>query len=73
MQRVIVMPASVGWSVSTASLDSELIFKSGARAEAGAKRLATALAASGEAVEVEIHLRDGSVGGRFVCYPEMPA
>lgn len=69
MLSVTVSPADVGWAVRSDAIDNELVFTSGAKAEAAAKRLAEALAQGGEPVEIIIHLRDGGRAARFVCPP----
>ena len=69
MQVVSVMPAESGWSVKSNAIANEMLFRNGGRAERAARRLAHALAARGEFVELRIHLRDGSLAGRFVCPP----
>jgi hypothetical protein len=64
-----VLPAGDGWSVQSDAFDSEMMFLSGAKAEAAARRLAQILARHGEAAEVRIYLRDGRLAGRFVSPP----
>ena len=72
MHTIRVVPAEDWWVVRSDGIDNDLMFKSGARAETAAKRLAQALAASGEPVKLHIHARDGSVAGRFLCPPPPP-
>jgi hypothetical protein len=43
------------------------VFKSGATAEAAARQLGEAIASGGEAAEVHIFLRDGSLAERLLC------
>jgi hypothetical protein len=50
---IVVSPLADGWAVLCAGLEP-LVFRSGARAEAAAKRLAAALARLGRAVQVRI-------------------
>lgn len=69
MRSVRVTPAGTGWAVHCDDIDNEMMFRSGAKAEAAARRLAQALADAGEPVEIEIHLRDGGHAARFVCVP----
>ncbi|MFN3583362.1 DUF2188 domain-containing protein [Phenylobacterium sp.] len=69
MTEVSVVPAAEGWAVRSDAIDNEMIFKSGARAEAAARRVAQALAAAGQAVKLRVHLRDGTLAGRFVVAP----
>jgi hypothetical protein len=67
MNRTIaVQPAGDGWSVTSDAFDSAMMFHSGAKAEAAARRLAETLARSGENSEIRIYLRDGHLAGRFV-------
>jgi hypothetical protein len=66
MSRVIsVSPVGDGWAVRTDAFESEMLFLSGAKAEAAARRLAGAWARSGESAEIRIFLRDGALAGRF--------
>ena len=52
--RIIwVSPLADGWAVLTAGIEP-LVFRSGARAEAQAKRLAAVLAKLGRAVQVRV-------------------
>ena len=66
MSRIIcVKPVGDGWSVQSEAFDSEMMFLSGAKAEAAARRLAGTLAKSGESSEIHIFLRDGVMAGSF--------
>jgi hypothetical protein len=66
MNRLIsVKPVGDGWSVQSDAFDSEMMFLSGAKAEAAARLLAGTLAKSGESAEIRIFLRDGALAGRF--------
>ncbi len=66
MSRLIcVKPVGEGWSVESDAFDSEMMFLSGAKAEAAARRLAKTLAKSGEDSEIRIFLRDGVLAGQF--------
>ena len=69
MRLVTVTPAGKGWAVRCDAIENPIIFRSGAKAEEAAKRLAQALADAGEMVELEIQLRDGEPAGRFICVP----
>jgi hypothetical protein len=67
MSRIIsVQPFGDGWSVRSDAFDSEMMFLSGAKAEAAARRLADKLAKGGESSEIRIFLRDGQLAGSFV-------
>ena len=67
MNRIIsVQPFGDGWSVRSDAFDSEMMFLSGAKAEAAARRLAEKLTRAGESAEIRIYLRDGKLAGRVV-------
>ena len=67
MNRTIsVQPFGDGWSVRSDAFDSEMMFLSGAKAEAAARRLAAKLTRAGESAEIRIFLRDGHLAGRVV-------
>lgn len=67
MTRTIsVTPVGDGWTIRSDTFDGDMMFLSGAKAEAAARRLARTLADGGEKVEVRIFLRDGTLGGRLV-------
>jgi hypothetical protein len=67
MNRIIsVQPFGHGWSVRSDAFDSEMMFLSGAKAEAAARRLADKLTRGGESAEIRIYLRDGQLAGRVV-------
>ena len=63
-----VTPTSGGWTV-TADAVEVMVFRQGGQAEQSAKRLGAAMAQAGSGAEVRIHLKDGSLGGRWVCHP----
>lgn len=64
---ISVNAAEGGWSVRSSTADNEMMFLSGAKAEFAARRLGEKLAAEGQAAEICIFLRDGTLAGRFVC------
>jgi len=67
MNRIIsVQPFGDGWSVRSDAFDSEMMFLSGAKAEAAARRLADKLTRAGQSAEIRIYLRDGQLAGRVV-------
>ncbi len=73
MVKVIsVQPLAQGWALCQAAVDNPQVFASGAKAEDAALRLGARLAAAGDSAEIRIYLRDGALGGRFVC-PARPA
>jgi hypothetical protein len=65
MLMISVTPFNEGWAVRAQGMDNAMVFASGAKAEAAARRLAGNMAASGQPAEIEIWLRDGLLGGRF--------
>jgi hypothetical protein len=69
VQAITVAPSADGWSVRSEAFDSEMFFRSGAAAEAAACRLGARMAQTGAPVEIQIYLRDGALGGRYVCDP----
>lgn len=69
VHTVSVIPVSGGWAVSAREIAAPMVFFSGAKAEAAARRLAETIARRGETAEVRIFLRDGSMAGRFACAP----
>ena len=66
---ISVLPEQNGWVVRSAAFENDMVFHSGAKAEAAARRLGEKLAAHGQAAEIRVILRDGSLAGRFVCAP----
>ena len=63
-----VTPTSGGWTV-TADAVEVMVFRRGGQAEQSARHLGAAMAQAGSDAEVRIHLKDGSLGGRWVCRP----
>lgn len=66
MKTISIVPAEAGWMLRTDVVSNEQFFRSGASAESAAIRLAQGLADAGLGARVEIYLRDGSLGRRFV-------
>lgn len=62
LRIILVSPLADGWAVVCSGLEP-LVFHSGARAEAQAKRLAACLAKLGRAVQVRIHDRARNLVG----------
>jgi hypothetical protein len=58
---ITIVSAGDGWTLRSAELGLDLTFASGGRAEAEGRELAGRLARAGQAVELEIILRDGTV------------
>jgi len=71
VQVITVVPTQGGWTVQHDMADNPMMFRSGAKAEAAARDLGGAFAQRGSAAEIHIYLRDGSLGGRFVCTPSI--
>jgi hypothetical protein len=61
---ITVEPAELGWVVRGQTLENELQFLSGAKAETAARSLAARMAAGGQATEIQIFLRDGTLAQR---------
>ena len=61
---ITVSPAELGWVVRGETLENELQFLSGAKAETAARSLAARMALSGSAAEIQIFLRDGTLAQR---------
>jgi hypothetical protein len=71
-RRISVRPAGFGWTLSIDGQNQASIYASGALAERTARRLAERLAHAGEACEIEIYLRDGSLAGMLRSTPDAP-
>ncbi len=69
-QAITVRPVVGGWSVESAILSAPLMFLSGGRAEAMARKLAARLAELGHEVRVFIHDRSQALVGEL-RYPAM--
>jgi hypothetical protein len=65
MRIIDVKPLADAWTVWSEDLANDLVFRSGRAAEQAALDLADRLAKVGIASEIRIHLRDGTLGGRF--------
>jgi hypothetical protein len=65
MAEIVVAPAAVGGSVRLPGVIEPLMFLSGRAAEGAARRLADCLSAFGQAMDVAIHLRDGTLAARM--------
>lgn len=68
-RNITVEPLGEGWTVRTAGLDNDMAFLSGRAAELAASALGRRLADAGEAVDVFIRLRDGSLAGELLHRP----
>ena len=65
-QAIIVEPSADGWAVKSAQFANAMFFRSGESAEAAARQLGTKMARESDEVVIEIFLRDGSLGGRYI-------
>jgi hypothetical protein len=70
---IIIAPAADGWAVTSQDLGLDLVFSSGAQAEAHGRETAGRLARAGYAVELDIILRDGSLAATIPYAPAMAA
>lgn len=66
IREISVIPAEGGWAVRSGGFANDMMFLSGAKAERAARKLADAVAASGETAQIQIYLRDGAVAGSFL-------
>ncbi len=66
-ELITVKPTPEGWRVECEPRGPHQSFQSGATAEAAARQLGEAIARGGQAAEIRIFLRDGSLAGRFAC------
>jgi hypothetical protein len=62
---IAVKPIGNGWSVKADAFESEMVFLSGAKAEAAARRLAKTLSENGQASQIRIFLRNGDLAAEF--------
>ncbi len=68
MVHVITVTATEGgWTVRHDFATNAMMFRSGAKAEAAARKLGQTLARNGAPAEIQIFLRGGALAGRFVC------
>ena len=72
MRLLEIQPLPMGWSLSVSGVPSAMLFRSGAEAEAAARRLGARLGRHGEPAKLVVRLRDGSIGGRFLFPPALP-
>lgn len=60
---ITIRPAGEGWAVHSAALGAEMFFSKGGLAEDAGRALASRLADAGQAVELNVVLRDGTSAG----------
>jgi len=69
---ITVAPSHGAWIVGRGAKSGPQVFRSGATAQAAARQLGEAIASGGEAAEVHIFLRDGSLAERLLCPAARP-
>lgn len=69
IRSISVRSKACGWGVHIDDGAGALTFETGAQAEAAARKLAARYAALGEAAEIQIYLRDGSLAARLQAAP----
>jgi hypothetical protein len=73
MHLISVSPLGEAWAVRSDGVANDMVFSSGARAEAAARALGERLAADGLPTAIRIFDRTGALAGRFICAPEATA
>ena len=73
IRELTVAPLDFGWAIRIPGAAGEMLFHSGAAAEAAGRRLAERLSRAGLPAKLVVRLRDGSVGGRFLFPPRLDA
>jgi hypothetical protein len=68
---ISITAAQAGWRVQGDTLENGMMFLSGAEAETAARQLAQRYADAGQATEIEVFLRDGTLAGRYVSVPDL--
>lgn len=71
MRLIEVAPFSDGWRIRVDCVANDMVFRSGGRAEAAARRLAERLGRAGQTSELQIRLRDDSLAASQV-WPAAP-
>lgn len=66
MRRIEVTALADGWKLSVDDIANDMVFHSGREAERAARRLADRLARAGDWSEIRLHLRDGTLAGKFL-------
>jgi hypothetical protein len=66
-ELITVAPSHGAWIVERRAKTGPQVFRSGATAEAAARQLGAAIASGGEAAEIQVFLRDGTLADRFLC------
>jgi hypothetical protein len=68
---ISIKAAQDGWSVQGDTIEQGMMFLSGAEAEMAARSLAQRYSDVGQATEIEVFLRDGSLAGRYAAVPDL--
>ena len=69
VQAITVAPSADGWTVESEAFDSEMFFPVGRRRRGRRLQARNPHRAGGRAGGIRIFLRDGALGGRYVCAP----
>jgi hypothetical protein len=69
---ITISPSGSAWTVQSAALSADMVFLSGAKAEAAARGIARRIAEGGGTAELRIVVRDGSLGGAFLYPSHIP-
>jgi hypothetical protein len=69
LRLISVSALGEAWTVRASGVANDMVFWSGARAEAAARALGERLAAAGRPAAIRIFDRTGAVVGRFLCTP----
>jgi hypothetical protein len=72
VRKISVAPIEGGWAVRCDFAGAPMYFLRAPQAEKAARDLAARLAAAGEPARIDIHLRDGALGARFLAPPAPP-
>lgn len=73
MRVIAVTALPDGWRVTVDGFINDMVFRSGREAERAARRLADRFSRGGVGSELRLHLKDGSLAGRFLCPAREPA
>ncbi len=68
---ITITAAQAGWRVQGDTVEQGMMFLSGAEAENAACQLAQRYADAGQATEIEVFLKDGTLAGRYVSVPTL--
>ncbi len=71
METIKVEPLDGGWSVQTDRTANDMVFRSGRAAEETARALAERIARQGEAVRLQLRLRNGDRTVRMIALPPL--